>query len=299
MEFIEYNGKKIPIAESFNGNLIPIPNPPNATDEQKLEITQLNKKIKFNRMARLAKNMDSLITKLQNILITSKDIKIKQSAFGLLMMIETGIRVGNEDSAKGYICNLKGNALSGQKIQTYGLTSLLKEHLHFTPDNRLRINFLGKKAVEQNIEIKNPELIKWAKYFYDKSNKKSKKWLSINEKDLRQFVKDNIGKPYKVKDFRTLRANLTAGSKISDLQQKPLPEKKKQMTAEIKEITESTAVVLGNTPGICRTAYINPEIINWHILERYPKFFDKPKPRNKKKKNTNGEKKKSRKKPIK
>lgn len=271
MEFIEYKGKKIPIAESFNGKTIP------TKDKEK------NKKIKFTRMAKLAREMNQHISKLEKILTTNKNLQSKQCAFSILMMIQTGVRVGNEGSAEGYLCNVKGHALNGQMIQTYGLTSLLKEHLHFTPDNRLRISFLGKKAVEQDIEVKDKELVTWAKHFFDKS--KSDKWLSINEKDLRQFVKDNIGKVYKVKDFRTLRANLTAGTKIEELQKLPLPEKKKDMNSEIKQITSTTAAVLGNTPGICRTAYINPEIVNWHILSRYPKFFE-VKPRKKKKKKT-------------
>lgn len=269
MEFINFNGIQIPIAESFNGILKP-------TKDK-----ELNKKIKFNRMAKLAKNLNSIISKLENILENTKDYQKKQCAFSILMMIYTGIRVGNEDSAKGYTCNIKNHALNGQIIQTYGLTTLLKEHLIFTPDNRLLINFLGKKAVEQNIEIKDENIIKWAKFFFEKS--KSKKWLNINENELRIFVKENIGKSYKVKDFRTLKANLTAGTKIEELQKRPLPQKKKEITSEIKEITHITSIQLGNTPAICKTAYINPEIINWHIITRFPKYFEVKKRKTKKK----------------
>jgi len=270
MEFIKYNNRNIPIANSFNGAL-----KTNSKD------TKIRYSIKFNRMAKIAKNLQKIEAKLNDILKSSKNIADQQCAFAILMMIYTGIRVGNEGSAEGYICNIKGHPSFGQKIQTFGLTTLKKEHINIVSDNEMYIEFLGKKAVEQNIKIDNSTLIRWGKHFLNKS--KTEQWLLIDASTLKKFILKNIGK-FQIKDFRTLKANLVAGSKICDMQILPKPKKLKEINEEIKLISIETSNHLGNTPGICRKSYINPEIINWHIVERFPKYFSIMKEKEKKRK---------------
>lgn len=270
MEFITYNNKTIPIANSFNGSV-----KTNSKD------TNVRYSIKFNRMAKIAKNIDKIEKKLFDILEANKNVIDMQCAFAIIMMIKTGIRVGNENSAEGYTCNIKNHPSFGKKIQTYGLTTLKKEHINIISENEIKINFLGKKAVEQNIDLKDPILIKWSNYFLKKL--KNENWLDIDAGTLKKFIDKNIGK-YQIKDFRTLKANLVAGTKISEIQTLPKPKKIKEINDEVKAISLETSNHLGNTPGICKKSYINPEIINWHIIERFPEYFNIMKERAKKRK---------------
>lgn len=269
MEFIKFKGREIPIAETLSGRT-----------KTPSEDPERIKKAKFNRMSILARDLSALEKKLWNI-IESKPNQ-RKFAYSILLMIECGIRSGNESSAEGYVCNLKNHELFGQTIQTFGITSLQKEHIKF-PKNSMSIEFLGKKAVEQNIKIRNKKLVEWGKYFVE--NSQTNLWLNVDKDELRSFIKKKIGRNFLIKDFRTLSANLIAGQKALEITEREnLPTKKKELTLEIKEITSTTAEVLGNTPGVCKSAYINPEIITWMIGKRFPAALETLKKRKKRKK---------------
>lgn len=257
LKFITYRDKEIPIASSTTGELKTTSKDPIA-----------KKKAKFQRMARIASNLPEIEKKLWNIINSKKnDAKF---AYSVLLMINTGIRSGNEGSAEGYICNIKNHELFGQTIQTYGITTLKKEHIEFKND-KLIIEFLGKKAVEQNIQINDPDLVKWGQYFYN--NSKTDLWLDIKKNELSEFIKSKIGKKYSIKDFRTVKANLTAGTKAVELNTPEKPTSKKDVTQEVKTIVETVSEQLGNTPSIAKGAYINPEILEWFIYNRHPKMY--------------------------
>ena len=257
LKFITYQDKKIPIASSIKGDLKTTSNDP-----------VIKKKTKFQRMARIAANLPEIEKKLWDIINSKKnDAKF---AYSVLLMIHTGIRSGNEDSAEGYICNIKNHELFGKIIQTYGITTLKKEHIEFKND-KLIIEFLGKKAVEQNIQIDDPELVRWGGYFYN--NSKTNLWLDTKKNELADFIKSKIGKKYLIKDFRTVRANLTAGIKAIELNTPEKPTSKKDVTQEVKTIVETVSEQLGNTPSIAKSAYINPEILEWFIYNRHPKMY--------------------------
>ena len=231
---------------------------------------KVRSKFKFNKIIKMADNLSIIIKKMEEILINNKDMINKECAFAVLVMIHTGIRVGNEKSANGYICNVKSNKEQYKKeIKTFGLTTLLKEHIRFKDEN-LFLEFVGKKGIEQKIEIKSSLLKNWASYFF---NTNREKWLGINVSQLNTFIKKKIGK-YHIKDFRTLKACLEAGLIAKKINDNPKPKNKRTFSSEIKQICESVSKDLGNTPGICKKSYINPEIFEWLALERFPQWLE-------------------------
>lgn len=258
--FINYKDIQIPIGKYkvINNN------------SGKSKSLKVRSRFKFNKIIKMADNLNIIIKKMEEILSKNNDIINKECAFSILVMIHTGIRVGNEKSAKGYICNVKSNKEQYQKeIKTFGLTTILKEHINFEND-KLFLNFIGKKGIKQNIEIKSILLKTWALYFL-KLNRK--KWLSINTLQLNKFIKKKIGK-YHIKDFRTLKACLEAGLIAKEISNNPKPKNKRLFMSEIKKICESVSNELGNTPGICKKSYINPEIFEWLALERFPQWLE-------------------------
>lgn len=132
-----------------------------------------------------------------------------QCALAVKICLHTGIRIGNEDSAEGYMTkphpNQKG--VKPEFRQTYGLTTLLKEHIRFVA-GYVRFEFLGKKGVEQVIVIRDKKLVSQIKSLYVTSN--SDTLLEINNTQVRKFVKKSIGRQFMPKDLRKLFANLTA-----------------------------------------------------------------------------------------
>lgn len=249
---------------------------------------------KFNRVAKIQKLYPEINEKLRSFCSIERNTERKACAYAVLMMIETGIRIGNEDSSNGYVS--KAKKTEGQTLYTYGLTTLLKEHVSFiknvcsncnTPDvcrkissalscdfkftgNSMILKFIGKKSVAHEIIIKDDFLIKVGLEFY---NAGSDRWLNYDDQQevtddlVAKFIKKSIGHGFSPKDFRAFRANVEAArlsEKILKEESKEL-KTKKLVNQEIKRIVTDVSHVLGNTPGIAKKAYINPEILNKHI----------------------------------
>jgi DNA topoisomerase IB len=233
---------------------------------------------KFNRTAKLAQNYNELISKFKSFIVSGTKSKRKNCAYACLLMFYSGIRVGNEASAEGYTTKVKG--LEGQQVQTFGLTTLKPEHVMFEEicdaddDTRvyktMYLDFVGKKSVKQYITISDPFLIEWGEFFY-KQNKEKETWLDISSYEITKFVKKYIGRKFVPKDLRTVKANLEAYKIHRDILTRPLPQKKSEVNKETKEIVERTSEYLGNTPQICKRAYIDNRLLNYHIKQRYTK----------------------------
>lgn len=70
-----------------------------------------------------------------------------------------------------------------------------------------------------------------------------------------------MGGPFTSKDFRTWAGTLVCACALARCgcdPKEPARSRKKKVVTAIKE----TAEVLGNTPAVCRSAYISPEILS-------------------------------------
>ena len=222
---------------------------------------------KFNRVAKIQKMYPEINQKLRNFCSIERNTERKTCAYAVLMMIETGIRIGNLDSSSGYVS--KAKKTEGQTLYTYGLTTLLKEHVGFENENMI-LKFIGKKSVAHEIIVIDPFLVNVGKEFYDAG---SLRWLNFDEQQevtdniVSKFIKKSIGHGFSAKDFRAFRANVEAAQvseRIIKEESKVLTNKK-EVSIEIKRIVTEVSEVLGNTPGAAKKAYINIEILNKHI----------------------------------
>lgn len=93
---------------------------------------------KFNRVAKIAQNYNEIHTKLIEFLNGKNELK-QILSFACLLMLESGIRIGNEKSSEGYISKVKG--FEGQEVQTYGLTTLKPEHIKFENEKMYHMQY--------------------------------------------------------------------------------------------------------------------------------------------------------------
>ncbi len=223
-------------------------------------IKQKDKKAsKFNRVNKLAE----VWTKIEPEIV--EDIKTgSKEAYAIYLLCKTGIRVGNEGSAEGYTAVVKGH--EGEFVQTFGASTLKKEHILFY-DNHIILDFVGKKVVSQFITSDDKILIEYGHKFYEESS--TDLWLNITDKSIKKYLKKNIGKIFTTKDFRTLAANYTAFCIYEDfIKDKELPLKKVDLSKEIKLIVTKTSEFLGNTPGICKSAYLSNHLLDYITEQR-------------------------------
>ena len=218
---------------------------------------------KFNRMVKLASRFEELSDKFDGMIVrgnyASENARL---ALACKMMMYTGIRIGNEDSAEGYMTKPHPNSKVEPKfVQTYGLTTLLKEHVYIK-GRKVVFMFLGKKHVDNTFEISG-ELARQFKQFmklYDGDT-----LFGISAYQLTKFIKKYVGQHFIPKDFRTMKANMLAYEKLSDLCDNELPHTKKEYNAEVKEIATFVSEHLNNTPGVCKKNYI--DCYFWNELE--------------------------------
>src|SRR6185436_16017031 len=86
-------------------------------------------------------------------------------------------------------------------------------------------------------------------------------FVDVKRRHITEYIREIMGEKFSAKDFRTWAGTLVcacalarAGAEISEKK----TARKRKVVAAIKEAAEA----LGNTPAVCRSSYICPEIIN-------------------------------------
>jgi DNA topoisomerase I len=165
------------------------------------------------------------------------------------------------------MCFMRGGShVYADENGSYGLATLRPKHVHVRGDT-VEFNFPGKSKVVQHREINDravarvvrdllrhevPEVFK-----YQNGNGL---FVDVRRRDINRYIREVMGDRFTSKDFRTWAGTLICASALARLgtetAESPAARKRKIVRA-IKE----TAEILGNTPAVCRSSYICPQII--------------------------------------
>lgn len=184
-------------------------------------------------------------------------------AWAVLVMMQTGIRVGNETSAEGYVSINQHSENYGKTVQTFGLTTLQIKHCQIISPNFLVFNFTGKKQVEQNLLITDPMLVYGFKRIHDGRHSDSVLLEDVTHYELTKFVKKHVGKNFTIKDIRTARVNELFIDNLLDLDYEGVT-RKADMKKLIGSAIEKTAEQIGHTKAVCKTSYISRELLTFY-----------------------------------
>lgn len=219
-------------------------------------------KFKENRAAKLISVWDQLTEKMERMVERGYGESLTaRLAYGTLTMMETGIRVGNETSAEGWVCEnqmVRGgkvvyqHELFGQHVQTFGLTTLLNKHV-IKKRKKFLLDFTGKKLVRQTLEVRHPVLVE-----YKPDGADEDRWLNITYPDLRRFISKYVGGAYTPKDLRIAKVNLLFVNRFVALADRWAEEDTKSgRKAVLRECVEDVAATIGHTVGVCKSAYLS------------------------------------------
>jgi DNA topoisomerase I len=162
------------------------------------------------------------------------------------IMEDLNIRVGNESYKK--------------ENGSYGITTLLKKHVHGNT-----LSFIGKKGIKHTKFINNEKSksfikkvlnVKGPNLFYDSTGG------NITSSDLNNFLKTKVQTNITCKDLRTYCANKIFLNFMNKLK---IPSSETDKKKNINLGIDHTANELGNTRKICRDSYISPKNINKYI----------------------------------
>lgn len=132
----------------------------------------------------------------------------------------------------------------------------------------VRFDFPGKSGVRQRSELKDRQVAKIVRNLIQRPGREVFKFqnggpafVDVTDRHINEYIKETMGERFSAKDFRTWAGTLIcacalarAGSEAGESN----TARKKKVVAAIKE----TAGMLGNTPAVCRSAYINPAVIS-------------------------------------
>lgn len=156
---------------------------------------------------------------------------------------------------------------------SYGIATLRRKHVTVKGD-LIEFDFPGKSGVQQRRQLHDRqvarvirETMKLPGFNVFKFENGEGKTVNVTRQHINDYIKEVMGGSFSAKDFRTWAGTLICACALARAGSEMPPEstlrtqtrvRKRRIVAAIKE----TAEVLGNTPAVCRSSYVCPEVIN-------------------------------------
>ena len=160
------------------------------------------------------------------------------------------IRVGNEEYSRA----------NG----SYGLTTMRNRHVRVR-GNRLEFSFRGKSGKFHAIELDDERLARIVRRCQELPGQKLFCFRNengdveeIDSNDVNDYIREIAGPEFSAKYFRTWAGTLLAARALSAAEPAELKTDEK---SRIANAIADVAQRLGNTPAVCRSAYVHPAVI--------------------------------------
>ena len=156
-----------------------------------------------------------------------------------------------------------GNAEYARKNRSYGLTTLHKRHLAVDGAG-LTFAFKGKSGVEHKVSVRDRRLATVIRSLRDLPGQSLFKYRDedgdlcpITSDDVNTYIRDAMGEQFSAKDFRTWAGTVSAARALRGMEPATSATDAKR---QINVCVKATAGLLGNTPTVCRSSYVHPEV---------------------------------------
>ncbi|MFO1151522.1 MAG: DNA topoisomerase IB [Alsobacter sp.] len=166
------------------------------------------------------------------------------------LLENTLIRVGNDEYAK--------------QNKSYGLTTLRNRHVR-VEGAELKFAFKGKSGKTWNLRLKDRRVAKVVRACQELPGQHLFQYVdddgarqAVSSADVNAYLKEATGRAVTAKDFRTWAGTLLAAMALREFE---LLDGEARTKKNVKAAIERVSARLGNTPTICRTCYVHPEIV--------------------------------------
>jgi DNA topoisomerase I len=205
---------------------------------------------KFDRIVAFGRALPKLRRALRRDLALAGYPREKVLAIVVAVMAETLTRVGNT----GYARDNK----------SFGLTTLRNRHAEFVRDGRARLRFKGKGGQDNDVALDDRRLVKLVRgvqqlpgqalfQYRDDEGKVQ----PVDSGEVNDYLRSATDESFTAKDFRTWGGTLAAVQLLAATAP-PAESAERELQQLQNEVIKSVADALGNTPAVCRKAYIDP-----------------------------------------
>jgi len=217
---------------------------------------------KFERIVAFGEALPALRRRLRRDLGLRGHPRDKVLAIVVAVMDETLLRVGN-------VTYLRDN-------QSYGLTTLRNRHIAFVRDGRAQLRFRGKSGQWHDAVIDDRRLVAAIRRVRELPGQSLFQYrdddgqvVPVDSTAVNAYLHEVLGEDFTAKDFRTWGGTLAA---IRALRAHPPAEGPTALRRVQAAVAREVADCLGNTPAVCRSAYIDPVVFEGWREGRLQRF---------------------------
>jgi DNA topoisomerase-1 len=171
-----------------------------------------------------------------------------------------------------------GSEIYASENGSYGIATLRPKHVRVKGDT-IEFSFQGKRQIQQHRELKDRqvarvvrELLKHPAAEVFKFRNGDGQFVDVKRRHINQHIKEVMGESFSAKDFRTWAGTLICACALARAGE-DLPDTRAGRKRRIVQAIKETAEVLGNTPAVCRSAYIYPQVLSsfekGKVIDRY------------------------------
>jgi DNA topoisomerase-1 len=215
---------------------------------------QVRDETKYTRMLAFARALPHIRARTGRDLAGPGLTRDKVLAAVVRLLEATLIRVGNEEYTRA----------NG----SFGLTTLRDRHVDVR-GAAVRFAFRGKGGKDHVIGVRDCRLARIVRrlqdlpgpeLFQDVDETGARR--SIGSGDVNAYLHEIAGAAFTAKDFRAWAGTVLAALALAEVREFDTPREAKR---NIAQAIERVAARLGNTPAICRTCYVHPEVLQAYL----------------------------------
>jgi DNA topoisomerase-1 len=211
-------------------------------------------RVKFDRAMQLAESLPTARRRVTLDLRSDGYTRERALAAGFRMLDTGSLRVGSERYAESH--------------GSHGLTTLLCSHAAVSGPV-VALNFPGKSGQEWDSSIKDEDLAVLVRSLKRRGPnarllawKDGSTWHPLDASDINDYVRQQTGGAFTAKDFRTLHGTVAAAVSLA----KHGPEQvASRRTRALSQAMKDAAEVLGNTPTIAKSSYVDPRVVDHYL----------------------------------
>jgi DNA topoisomerase-1 len=217
---------------------------------------------KYDRMAAFGRALPRLRAQVDKDLAKRGMPREKVLAAVARLLELTLIRVGNDEYAK--------------KNKSFGLTTLRKRHVDLHGAGMV-FEFCAKSGKQSRTLLHDARLARVIRGCEELPGQRLFQYVGedghthvVSSHDVNAYIHDAVGEHFTAKDFRTWAGSLLAAQLLAACER---AESQAQHKHVVADCVKRVASRLGNTPAVCRSSYIHPEVIAAYADDRLQAGF--------------------------
>jgi DNA topoisomerase-1 len=149
---------------------------------------------------------------------------------------------------------------------SYGLTTLLDEHVDVTPAT-LHFRFVGKSGRPHDVVLSDRRVARIVAKCQELPGQQLLQYVvdggvrGVGSRDVNDYIRDVTRSGFTAKTFRTWGGSVYA---LGQLRELGPPASATEAKIHTRQAIKATATVLRNTATVCRQSYIHPTVLESH-----------------------------------